>query len=239
MKIAPYVEKLNASPEFKQFAKKNKNAFMIAGFFVIDFETGKNIHQIDYYLPSEHKIAAFTLDNKVILQTMNTLNHKIPEKLDLETKTDLDALKGILQDEMKNRSITQDIKKIIAILQNIEGKKIWNLNCVLSGMDILKAHVEDESQTVLKMEKNSIMDYIQKMPTAQLQQLQKQQPQAGQAGQPQAQVQQSMEDAGEKIKKLNELEAEIEKEKAELQNQTKSKSAKTSKVAKAKVSKKK
>lgn len=247
MKVAPYVEKLNNSGEFKDFSKKYKGAFMVAGFFVIDFENGKNIHQLDYYLPSEKKIAAFTLDHKVVLQIMNMMNSKVPQKLDMKNKTDLDALKGILEDEMKNRNITQEIRKMIAIIQNLDGKKIWNINCVLSGMDILRAHVEDESQSVLKMEKNSIMDYIQKVPAAQIMQKMKG-AQAGiqQPGQPAVQVQQGAQQAGaeeqpsmspeeaqKKLKQIQELEQEIEKEKAEL-----SKPAVKAKVSKASAVKK-
>ncbi len=165
MKIKPYVAKLNNSKTYKQFQKKYEDAFMIAGFFILDLEMGKNLHQIDYYVPTEKKIAAFTLDGGVTMQMLDMMNNKlVPEKLEITTKVDLDALKGILEDEMKNRNITDDIKKIIAIIQTIDGKKIWNLNCVLSGMSILKAHIDDESETVLKMEKASIMDLLKKIP---------------------------------------------------------------------------
>ena len=166
MKIQPYIEKLNSSAEFKDFQKSFKNAYLIAGFFVLDLETKQNVHQIDYYVPSEKRIAAFSLDGRVKMQMLNTLNKKVPEKLDIETKVDLDALKGILQDEMKNRSITEEIKKIIAVVQNLDGKKVWILNCILSGMEILKAHVDDDSKTVLKMEKVSIMDIMRKVPAS-------------------------------------------------------------------------
>jgi len=55
MKIQPYVEKLNTSKEYEEFQKKYNDAFLVAGFFVLDFETGQNIHQIDYYIPSDKK----------------------------------------------------------------------------------------------------------------------------------------------------------------------------------------
>src|SRR3989344_6584764 len=169
MKIQPYVDKLNASPEYKKFAKKYKDAFLVAGFFVLDFEAGKNVHQIDFYIPSEKKFAAFTVDGGVSVQILDTMNDSVPEKLDINTNIDLDALQGILEDEMKNRNMTEDIKKIIAVLQTIKGKKVWNINSVLSGMEILKAHVEDSSQTILKMEKTSISDIMKKIPMEQMQ----------------------------------------------------------------------
>ncbi len=167
MKIAPYVEKLNNSAEYKKFKNEYKDAFLAAGFFIIDLEAGNNIHQIDYYIPSKKKIAAFTLDNKVIVQVLDVMNEKVPEELDLKTKIDLSALQGILQDEMKNRNVTEEIKKIVAVIQKIDGKKVWVLNCILSGMEILKAHIDDDTQTVLSMDTASVMDYIKKIPMQQ------------------------------------------------------------------------
>src|SRR3989338_6149493 len=128
------------------------------------------MHQIDFYVPSKKKIAAFTLDNKISVQLLDMLNAKTPEKLDIKTKVDLDQIPGILEDEMKNRSITDEIKKVIAVVQNIDGKKIWSLSCVLSGMGILTAHLEDDSKTILKMEKKSLLDIMQRLPANQLQQ---------------------------------------------------------------------
>jgi predicted transcriptional regulator len=51
-------------------------------------------------------------------------------------------------------------------------------------MSIIKAHVDDESKTVLKMVKSSIMDYVKKMPGAQLVSLAKNQNQRQQLAQP-------------------------------------------------------
>ena len=208
MKIQPYIEKLNTSKEYKQFTSKHSDAFMMAGFFVLDFESGKNLHQIDYYIPSEKKVAAFTLDEGVTVQMLKTMTEKTPEKLDMNTNTDLDELKGILKDEMKNRGMTEEINKIIAVIQNIEGKKIWNLNCILSGMELLRSHVEDESKYVLKMEKVSMMSLMKRLPKEQLQKMKEQ-----------AQGQQSQESNEGKIKKLDKLKEAIEKEEERLKKE--------------------
>src|SRR3989344_2149311 len=205
MKIRPYVEKLEQSEEFKNFKVKYPKSFLIAGFFVIDFDTGMNVHQIDFYLPKEKKIAAFTLNEEVKLQILDMIskNGKKPEKLDIETHIDLDALQGILVDEMHNRGISEEIKKIIAVVQNIDGKKIWNLNCILTGMEILKSHVEDEAKTVLKMDRTSAMEIMKHLPTKAL-------------AQPKSL---SEEDREKEIEKLNEIEAQIEQEKEKLKSE--------------------
>ncbi len=211
MKIGPYVQKLEKSKEYKSFISKYPDSFMIAGFFILDFEAGKNVHQIDFYVPKEKKVAAFTLDEGVNMQLLEMLNAKVPEKLALDTKTDLDALEGILSDEMHNRGMSEKIKKIIAIIQNINGKRIWNLNCVLSGMEILKSHVEDDSQTVLKIEKQSLMDIMQQIPMNKL----------GGMKTPE-----KKEDYDKQIENLDKLEKEIEKEKVRLKGEVTEKAKK-------------
>jgi len=171
MKVRPYFEKLEASKEYRNFISKYPGSFMIAGFFIIDLEGGNNVHQIDFYVPSEKKIAAFSLDGAVDLKMLEAMGieGKIPEKLESETNMDIDELKGVLLDEMHNRGMSEDIKKIIAVLQNIDGKKIWNVNCILSGMEILRSHVEDSSKTILKVEKISLMDIMKRIPAEQMQ----------------------------------------------------------------------
>ncbi len=178
MKIQPYIKKLNSSTEFKNFKEKFKDSFLMAGFFVIDFETNKNLHQVDYYVPSKKRIAAFTLDAQIHMQLLESISKKKPEKLEIKNTTDLDALHGILQDEMRNRNMSEEIKKLIAVIQNIDGKKVWNISCVLSGMEILKAHIEDETQSVLKMEKISASEIIKKMPVEAIHAIQQAQSQA-------------------------------------------------------------
>ena len=204
MKIQPYIEKLNTSAEYQEFRKKYGDAFLIAGFFILDLEDRRSLHQIDFYIPSLKKVAAFSIDEGITLQILDTINDKVPEKLNIKTKTDLDAIEGILEDEMRNRNITAEIKKIIAIIQNIKGKKVWNINCVLSGMEILKAHVEDETQTVLGMEKSSFMEIMKKMP--------------GNPFQSPRGIQ-SQDDPITEIKKLKKLKSEIKKEEIRLKKE--------------------
>ena len=221
MKLKPYIDKLQGSKEYKQFRSKYPEAYMTAGFFILDLETGRNVHQLDFYVPKERKIAAFTLDKGVVFQMLNLVDMKmIPEKLDLSKSIDLDTLRGILTDEMRNRGMSEDIKKIIAVIQNIKGKKIWNLNCVLSGMELLNSHVEDDTSTVLRIEKSSMMDLMKKINPKDL-------------------VKTSEKvDAKTEIKNLEKLQSEIEKEKDKLKselNKKQGKQNKNDKSSKAKI----
>lgn len=163
MKFSHYLGRVSSSKEFKEFIKKNKEAYLCAGFFVFDFEEGKDVHQVDYFLPKEKKIAAFLLDDGLSYKIAEAMNTNKPEEISGDIKMDLDKLKGIVEDEMKNHTVTDNIMKMIAILQSNDGKKIWNLNCILSGMGLLKVHVDDETGDILKFEKASFLDFVRKI----------------------------------------------------------------------------
>jgi len=172
MKLDHYRKRVEESKEFKDFRKKNKKAYLAAGFFVLDFEGGKNMHQIDYALPNG-KIATFILDEGVKFKiSEQAIKKKLPE-IKPDVNTDLEALKGIVEDEMKNRTVTESIKKIIAVLHILDDKPVWNLQCILDGLGMLNVHVDD-SGNVLKFEKHSLMEMIKKIPGN----LQQNQPQA-------------------------------------------------------------
>ncbi|MBM3234323.1 hypothetical protein FJZ19_04500 [Candidatus Pacearchaeota archaeon] len=177
MKFSHYLKRVEDSGEFKKFQQEHKKAYLCAGFFVLDFEQGKNMHQIDFLIPKSKKIATFMIDEGIKLNFSPQLKAKMKlEKIEGEVKTDLDALKGIVIDEMHNRTITQEIKKIIAVLQNDNGKKVWKLNCITADMGIIRAHIDDETSSILEMEKASLFDFIKMIPKSNLLDKGKEQP---------------------------------------------------------------
>lgn len=164
MKFEHYLKRVEESPEFKKFREEHKKAFLCAGFFVIDFEQGKHMHQIDFCIPKSKKIATFTLDEGIKFNLSPLMKGKKLDKLEGEIKIDIDALKGIVEDEMKNRTVTQEIKKIIAVIQSREGKKTWVLNCITDSLGILKVHIDDDNASILEFEKASLMDFMKMVP---------------------------------------------------------------------------
>ncbi len=175
-----YTEKAESSPEYEKFKKENPDAYLCAGFFVLVFsENEKDMHHLDYYLPKKHKIASFDVENmqvkiseiKKIGQIQQKADNKERDKKqdnpqeikNEEVKVDLSALKGIVEDEMKNHTITDKLSKIIAILQKQDNKLVWNLNCITLGFGIIKVHVADEDSSILKFEKANLMDFVKKV----------------------------------------------------------------------------
>ena len=162
MKFSHYKKRVEESKEFKEFKKKHPKSYLCAGFFVLDFETGKNIHQLDYLLPNK-KIATFILDEGVKMKISEQEMHNALKEIKSEADIDLEALKGIVEDEMKNHTVTEKIKKIIAVLHILDDKTIWNLQCILDGLGIAQVHIDDSDKSVLKFEKHSLMEFIKKV----------------------------------------------------------------------------
>lgn len=159
MKFEHYLKRVEESKEFKSFKGKNPKAYLCAGFFVLDFETDKHMHQIDYFMP-DNKIATFVLDDGAKVKiSEQPLKKKLPV-IKNDAQTDLDSLKGIVEDEMKNRTVTGRIRKMVVILHMLDDKLVWNLQCILEGLGFLSVHVDDSDQSVLKFEKFSLLDLI-------------------------------------------------------------------------------
>lgn len=161
------LEEIEKSPAFKNFRKQHPDVYLCAGFFVLNYESGQENStqkQLDYS-QKDGKIFTFILNNEITIKEAETIEGKkqdLPE-LNKNIKVDLDDAEKILEEELKHKKVKNKLLKIIAVLQKHEGKQIWNLNCVLSGMEILRVHIDSETGDILKFEKKSMFDFIKKV----------------------------------------------------------------------------
>ncbi|RMD67479.1 hypothetical protein D6817_01520 [Candidatus Pacearchaeota archaeon] len=200
MNLSEWVDNLEKSGEFKEFKNQHPDAFLIAGFFILDFQGGQNVTQLDYYIPSSQEIAIFSFEEKIESKIFPSQLQDAPAALNKHTNIDVEALWGILTEEMHNRGITEEIRKIIAVVQNSEGEVVWKLNCLLTGMEIVNATIEDSTKSVLRIEKQSLFDILKKMPAPHLEHRPE-----------------SVSDLKEELKALDKIEKELEKEKEEIE----------------------
>ena len=160
------LEEVEKSECFKQFKEENSGAFLCAGFFVIDYESGKGVvqKQLDYCV-GEDDIYTFMLTDSVSVKKAETIEgykENLPQ-LSSEVRVDLDDAENILKEKIKEEEVKGDLLKVIAVLQVHKGREIWNLNCVLSGMQILRVHISCDDGEVLKFEKKSMLDFVKKV----------------------------------------------------------------------------
>ena len=158
MKLLFLIEKLKASEVFSQYKEKNPTAYFFAGFFSIDLKTKNNEYHLDYS-DKEGKIMAFSLKENIEAKPTEPLQ-KIPTPIKDALKIDIDDAENIAIKEAEKNGMKLD--KIMAILQNQEGKVIWNLTCI-HGIKILKMKIDSETGEILKSESINMMDFMKLM----------------------------------------------------------------------------
>jgi hypothetical protein len=152
---------------FKDFIMNNPDAKLCAGFFIIDFFSNDNKRSLDYMLGDI--IYTFDLkNNDSVLMVQDKLieikDRKMPELKELPENIayDLEDVKTTAQIISLDNGISSKFNKIIAVLQNLDDKNIWNLTCMLEGLIILNILIDADSCKVIKFEKKSMMDLIRK-----------------------------------------------------------------------------
>jgi len=164
------LEKLESSEEFKQFKKEHPHAFLTAGFFVIDNETGNEIKQLDYAITDgETKdLITFVIGDKIQHKKEETIKKEKFHRLEIPKIELNDAVEIMKKDTEK---FTKQYAKIIAILQMLEheedkeGKKssklteVWNLTG-LAGFSMFRLHVDVMTGEIFKEENKNLLDIM-------------------------------------------------------------------------------
>jgi hypothetical protein len=165
MNFKQTLEKIQNSTVFKNFKNKHSDAVFCAGFFILDFIGNDNKKTLDYKIGE--RIFTFTLndgDEITMLEDKLIKSNKHPglEKLEPEVKIELDELKSIAGTRALDEGISGKFHKIIAVLQKLKDKPVWNLTCLLEHLIILNVIIDSNNGEILKFERKSMMDLIRK-----------------------------------------------------------------------------
>ncbi len=162
------LEKIEQSRAFENFKKQHENVELCAGFFVLDKESSKgeekNQIQLDYLVDDD--IYTFILNDEITIKKAEQIQgqkQKI-QKLNLDNiKIDLQDIEKIIGEEFEKRNVNKKITKIIAIIQKPQNmEEIWNLTCMVQGMEIIRIHLDAGSGIIKKFEKVNMFDFIKK-----------------------------------------------------------------------------
>lgn len=166
MKTQGYIDKAKWSEDYKKFMKEDPQAYLCSLFFTRDYEAKQSETQVDFYSPKKDVIVSFKVDKKVeripLDKKAETITHKkfVPKPLGKSIKMDIEDVKPMLMAEMNNRNIASDINKILVVLHIADERVVWNCTGFLKGLGLLQAHLEDESESVLFMEKKNFLDLM-------------------------------------------------------------------------------
>jgi len=157
MKLLFLIEKLESSELFQDYKKQNPNSYLCAGFFMLDFKADSQ-YQLDYS-DEQGNITTFYLSNGIQAKPAETIGKAIPKKLDENIRIDIDNIEELAKKEAEKLGLK--LSKIIALLQNIEGKTIFSLNC-MAGLKVLKIKIDAISGEILNSELLNLFDFAKK-----------------------------------------------------------------------------
>jgi len=160
MNLFEVMRRVEDSKVFKRFKKENPGAYFCAAFFIMDLETKEDKRQLDYYVSSTDVMTFSIVNDKV-----EAAKAELPKKEKIPAigmqAVKLDEEKAI--DLAKKESEIGEFTKVIAVLQNLEGKDIWNLSCI-KGLQMMRYHVLASDGKVIKKEKINLMDMMKITP---------------------------------------------------------------------------
>ena len=155
---------LKKSKEFKEWKKKNLDAYLSYGFFVV--EKHSDNWKIGFYHKKEDKITSFNIGKKIIVKPEEEVFKKdktMVKKIDLEkVNLDLDeAIKNAIEFQKKEFS-NENPQKIIAILQNIEIGQVWNITFITQNLNTLNIKIDSYNGRVLDKKLTNLMEFKKK-----------------------------------------------------------------------------
>ncbi len=154
-----YFEKLKESDNFKDFVKKEKNAFLCSCFFVIDKEGKDNKQHFDYFT-EDNKFFSFQLEQDCKLVPVEVPETKKPNRLPSDLDLDFSEVVKLIQDKMDVEKIKSKIQKFLFSLQNMNGKICINGTVFISMLGMIRISIDVEKMDILDFEKKSFFDIM-------------------------------------------------------------------------------
>jgi len=161
MNLQNYYKKLIQSKEYKDFIKQYKDAYFCSGLFILDKESRGDEFHFDYYIPSSKKMFSFKFyGNQMQFLPIQNFETIIPEKITTDFNIELDDFEILILKRMEKEKMKEKIKKLLFSFQNLDGKKYFVVTIFLSGMGLLKVHIDIKEKKIVLFEKKSLLDMI-------------------------------------------------------------------------------
>ncbi len=168
MELNQAIQKLNESKEFKEWSRKNKDAFLSYAFQMLE-DHKEAPWQLGFYHKAKDKIITFIVDERLIeIKEEEEEVFKKPDTVvkQIDTGKIKISFKEILKktEEFKKKEYPKElVSRTIAILQNLEEYgNIWNITYVMHSFKTLNMKVSSENGKIMHHSLDSLMDFIKK-----------------------------------------------------------------------------
>lgn len=149
------------SEPFKEFKNKSPNAYLCAGFLVIE-TLSKTPWQIDFYCPDRNVMTTFTMNDDVSMKETDNISKTsdtIPELNLDKVDYDFEDVLKTMDELLKEKYAGHKADKIITILQNMQGSEVWNVTYLTNQFHVLNVKVNAEDGNLISEKMSPIMSF--------------------------------------------------------------------------------
>lgn len=165
MNLEFFREKLESSEVYKKFIEENPEAYLCSAFFIVDFSgEEKNQYHLDFYDSSKEKWFSFSVDEEIKEIPVNKISEESskPFKLVGDSNLNFDEVKILIQDKMSQEGIKPVLKKLIMVIQNIDGRDYFVITAFISMLGLLKVHIDCKDKKITLFEKKNFFEMLKK-----------------------------------------------------------------------------
>src|SRR3989344_3413814 len=143
------LKKLQNSKEFKDYMKKNPDAYIANTIYLDTIE-------FNLFSPKTKIVTVFSVENNITSKELDKENRIFP-RLDLKKiKLDVDEIMKIFENE-RLKICRDEVTKTIIILQQ-DKEPVWNLSQLTSSIKILQILISAETGKVIESSYKRIIE---------------------------------------------------------------------------------
>lgn len=154
MKISSLFQELKEKDFYRDFIKQNPDAFLMAGFFIFDYDADRQQIHLDFFLPKEKKIASFEYPFSGV--KIHPDEMKSATQLSLDLKVDVNNIKDEVEKQKEKTKPGMKINKLIAILKDNN----WNTTLLSNSLDIIRVCINAVTGESIKCENLNLGDFM-------------------------------------------------------------------------------
>jgi hypothetical protein len=152
MKIKDLVKEISFNKSFIEFMNNHSDAYFSAAFFSSDFDGQSKQISLDFFIPSENKIAVLESPfYDVVIHEDEIIGMK---EQATQLKIDADEVLGFCRDILQNFEGFNPAR-MIAVLK----EDIWNITVMNNTLGIIKIKLNAVSGEKISANKGSFMDF--------------------------------------------------------------------------------
>lgn len=162
--IKKELERLKSSKEFESYKKDNPECYLASAFIITQPKKIDEAElEIDFYSPKSNKMEGFLMKNDIVKKPEDKVFQKKKEavkELDIDkVKTDLDKAVETAEALRADKHPGDLPSKYIIVLQNIDGKEVWNITMLSDTLKLINIRLSAENLELISEKMENLLNF--------------------------------------------------------------------------------